>query len=88
MIFNILLVSTHQGTFVAHSRVGDQFVPLCQPFNNFSSELTPLVTYHLITVTMCLGDKCPLHRIKVMYTCNIGVSSPWIETEGLPPPGK
>ena len=57
---------THQGAFVAHARVGYHLVPFCKPFNHLGSQLTPLVTHHLITVAMCLWGK-NLLTIKVYY---------------------
>ena len=60
-------LSSHQGAFMAHARVGYHLVPFCKPFNHLSSQLTPLVTHHLINVTMCLGAKSNTYTRKVNY---------------------
>ena len=52
-----ILTHTHKSSFMAHIRVSDEFVPLWESLNYFSSQLTSLITYNLIKFTMRLGKR-------------------------------
>ena len=52
-----ILTHTHKSSFMAHVRVSDEFVPLWESLNDFSSQLTSLITYNLIKFTMRLAKR-------------------------------
>ena len=71
-----ILTHTHKSSFMAHIRVSDEFVPLWESLNYFSSQLTSLITYNLIKFTMRLGKRSISLIMNKLISSLAGLESP------------